>query len=138
MIHDSDHARTGFNRYFFHLEWEDADLYDLIINTKNFMLKGVVRLIKEELQELDDQEKKEQAAQKLENLMLQQRVLIGMLYENTEKDPYMNVTVDVIAADGIITLKGHSYSVKNRTMYETIARSIPGVKDVVNDIFIKS
>jgi cytidylate kinase len=138
MIHDSDHARTGFNRYFFHIEWEAADLYDLIINTKNVTLKDAIRLIKEELQDLDSQEKKEQAAKKLEDLVLQQRVLIGIVYANTVNDPYMNVTIDVTATDATITLKGYSYSVKNRTAYETIARSVPGVKDVVNEIFIKS
>ncbi len=34
IIRHSDQARTGFHRFFFNVNWEDASLYDLVLNTQ--------------------------------------------------------------------------------------------------------
>ena len=34
LIRHSDHDRVGFHKFFFHVNWEDVSLYDLMINTQ--------------------------------------------------------------------------------------------------------
>lgn len=46
--------------------------------------------------------------------------------------------VDVRTHDGVVTLKGKVRSDEHRTMAETMAKQVPGVRDVNNDLTVVS
>ena len=80
VINESDHARSCFNRYYFDIDWEAVNLYDLLINTESMTVEGAVKMIKEEIKRLDISGDKADVSRKLDELELQQRVLIGILF----------------------------------------------------------
>lgn len=130
IIHDSDHVRSGFNRYFFNVEWESIGLYDLIINTHTVTLEGAIELIKEEVREIEKEESKETIVRRLDDLTLKQKVFICILYEEKIVPSYLSINVQ----DGIVTLHGVSGSEEDRARCEAAARKVPEVKGIVNEI----
>lgn len=133
LIHDSDYARIGFNKYFFNINWEDNNLYDLIINTHHVTPENAIRLIQEEILELEKKAQQENMMRKLGEFSLKQEVLIRILYEEKISLPYMNIEVN----DGTVTLTGYSRTRHNKERCEAITRQIPGVENVVNELFIE-
>lgn len=130
LIHDSDHVRSGFNRYFFNVDWESIGLYDLMINTDTVTLEGAIELIKEEVREVEKKGVKEEIVRYLDDLILRQKAFICILYEEKIVLPYLSIDVQ----DGTITLHGISGSEEDRARCETAVRKVPEVKDVINEI----
>lgn len=130
LVHDSDHVRSGFNRYFFNVDWESIGLYDLMINTDTVTLEGAIELIKEEVREVEKKGVKEEIVRHLDDLILRQKAFICILYEEKIVLPYFSIDVQ----DGTITLHGISGSEEDRARCEAAARKVPEVKDVINEI----
>ncbi len=129
----SDHARSGFTKYFFNEDWESIHFYDVIVNTARISTAGAVRLITNEVQEFDSTDQKNQARTKLADLILQQQILSKVLYEEELDFLYMNAVVEA----GKATLNGYSRVMENKERCEELVRKIPGVKQVMNEIFIE-
>ena len=49
IIQNSDHERAGFHKFFFGINWENHDLYDLVINTGTFSTETAVQFIKDSM-----------------------------------------------------------------------------------------
>lgn len=133
LMHESDQARSGFNTYFFNIDWEAINLYDLIISTSTIPLQGAIRMIKEVIQELDNHDDRQATISKLKDLVLRQNVLIRILYEAKIVLQYMNVEVH----NGIVTLRGFSKSEEDKESCEAAVREIPGVQEIVNEIIME-
>lgn len=131
IIRHSDHDRTGFHKFFFHVNWEEPCLHDLIINTQTFTVEHAVGLIKDSLEMLGIEEKKHETESKLADLCLGQEVITHIAYK--ERLPIQ--FLEAIVEDGVVTLRGSTITSEDIEGCETIARKIPGVKDVVNEIY---
>lgn len=130
IVHDSDHARASFNKYFFNIDWEAPDLYDLIINTEKIGRESTIRLLKEGEQELVQQGQQQVMLKKLKKQVLEQQILIRILYEEQLQLPSLTVDVD----DGHIVLRGFCQSFDDMKACEKIAREVSGIEDVRNEI----
>jgi len=133
LVVASDHARSGFTKYFFNEEWESIHFYDVIVNTERISTAGAVRLITNEVREFDGSDQKILAQNTLADLILQQQILSKILYEEELDFLYMNAVVE----SGQVTLNGYSRLVDNKQRSEELVRKIPGVRQVVNEIFIE-
>ena len=131
IIRHSDHDRVGFHKFFFHINWEDPCLYDLMINTQALTVEAAVRLIKEAVEATKILEKEPEKDSKLVDLCLGQEVITSIAY--AEKIPVQ--FLEVVAVSGIVTLRGSTLTTEDINRCEAAARKVPGVKNVVNEIY---
>lgn len=131
LIRHSDHDRVGFHKFFFHVNWEDVSLYDLMVNTQLFSIQQAAELIENCLEKLDILKSNSATTEKLDDLCLGQAVITKIAYE--EKMPIQFLETSVEA--GIVTLKGSTITSHDIARCEEIARDVPGVKDVINEVY---
>lgn len=130
VVKHSDHDRTGFHKFFFHVNWDDPQLYDLTINTQHFTVYAAVKLIDDACHSASILEHKVEGDQKLADLCLSQDVYTRIVY--TEKMPFQ--FLKVVAEDGVITLQGAMTIDKDVYRSEEVASEVEGVKSVVNQL----
>jgi len=130
VIKHNDHDRAGFHKYFFHVNWDDSPLYDLIINTQHFSVYAAVKLIEDACHSASILEHQIEGEKKLVDLCLSQEVYTRIVY--TEKMPVY--LLRVLVEDGVVTLKGAMTIDKDVYRSEKIASDVEGVKKVINEM----
>ncbi len=133
IIEESDQARAGFNKYFFNIDWENINLYDLILSTSAISLDGAIKLIAGEVPDIEKEQYQERLTNTLNELVLRQNVLINLLYKEKMVLSHLNVEVQ----EGIVALTGFSHSEEENEQCEAVVRNISGVQDVVNEIIVE-
>lgn len=131
IIRHNDHDRAGFHKFFFHANWDDHSLYDLVINTRAFTVEAGVRLITEALAASGIEEKQGEAQNRIKDLCLGQEVETAILYE--EKLPVH--FLEVLAVSGLVTIRGSVITMEDISRCEAVARNIAGVKEVMNELY---
>lgn len=131
LIHHSDQDRTGFHKFFFHVNWEDSCLYDLIINTQTYSVEQAVSLIKKSLEMFELQKQEEATKQKLAELCLSQEIITQIAYQEKIPIQFLEAHVD----NGVVTLRGSTITSDDIERCEAVARQVPGVTDVINEIY---
>ena len=130
LIRHSDHDKAGFHKFFFHINWEDPDLYDLVINTRFLTIEAAARLIRDALESTGAMEKHAEQERKLADICLSQEVITSIAY--LEKIPVQ--FLEASAVNGVVTLKGTTMAEEDVKCCEDAARKVPGVKEVMNEI----
>jgi len=80
MIRQSDRERSGFHRFFFNVEWDSPDLYDLVINTREMEADTAVDMIRSLINSPPFREHAEEQQALIQNLRLGHRVVTAILY----------------------------------------------------------
>ena len=130
----SDRDSAGFIRAFFDVDWEDQDLYDLIINTWKLSAEAGARIILGSLPVLEIKEGELKAEEKLADLALIQKVeasLLGILGADFGD-------IHVKAEKGVIALEGTVASDKLKEDCKIAATRTRGVKRVDNQLSLTS
>ena len=128
LLRRSDQDSAGFIRAFFNLDWEDPDLYDLVINTQKLATDSGVRTILESVQSAEIREGEARGVEKLGDLVLQQKVEAAIMHVVGLGAIDMNIRV----AGGVVTLEGAVTSGVNKENCERAAAGVEGVKEVNN------
>ncbi len=131
VIRHSDHDRAGFHKFFFHINWEDSNLYDLVINTQTFSVENAVVLLKDTLNMAGIKERRAEMQGKLDDLCLAQQVITRIAYKKRIPIQFLEAHVEA----GVVTLRGSTITSEDIEHCETVARKVPGVKDVVNEVY---
>lgn len=131
ILRRSDHDRIGFHKFFFHANWEDSGLYDLVINTKSFAVAQAVELVKTSLTMLTIHEKQAETCRQLQDLCLGQHVVTQIAYKEHLPIQFLEAQT----TNGIVTLRGSTISMDDIGRAENVARQVPGVQQVVNEIY---
>jgi cytidylate kinase len=129
IIASSDHDRNGFHKFFFNIDWNRNDVYDLVINTKTLAIESCVAIIKSAVKSKEVGDRLKEAKVELGNLSLSQRVEAHILYEEEVPIQYLEVT----AQEGVVILRGAVTTMQIADRCEEVARTVEGVKDVVNE-----
>lgn len=116
-------------RQFFEVEWADPLLYDLTINTDKVSLATGVAQVRT-LVETPEFQPTETSFRQLQNLALAAKVR-ATLKSHRET---ARLEVDVGASDGEITLRGIVPEGLDREATERIARPVPGVRGLKNEL----
>lgn len=124
---DAAHMHNMYHR--FGVTWGDPLIYDLVLNTERLSVQSCVEQIKGLLKLPEFQETAESRA-KLESTALEARVRAALKSDPATGD----VNVTVTAREGQVTLEGIVLHEDEREAAERVARSLPGVKGVDNQL----
>ena len=129
-VKNSDRDRSGFHRFFFNVNWSDAWLFDLVVNTETLTVESAVDMITTAMGYPEIGDRLDEAKTVLGNLTLNQRVEAAILYDKKIPVQYFEVSSE----DGVVTLRGAVTSTYIIGLCEEAARETAGVKEVVNEI----
>ena len=129
-VQHSDNERAAFHRFLFHTNWDDPELYDLIINTRGISPKTAAALVLKALTAKEITEKKREGSRRLENLYLARKAIVAVLFE--QKLPIRCLEIE--RDDGAITLKGTARDRPSIERCEETAVKVCHAKRVINGI----
>ncbi len=126
-----DKERQEWTRFLFGVDWDGPQLYDAVLNLSRMSLETasetVVRLSKrEEFQATPE------SRNAMQNLTLQSRVAAALAMDFRTRD----TEVEVIAADGIVTITGTTRWPEVERAVPAVARAVEGVKEVRSRVFL--
>ncbi len=109
-------------RQFFDVEWEDSDLYDLVLNTERITIETGCELV-ERLLDSPEFQPDETSRQEVRNRALALRVQEAL--KSAER--LGHVDLHVTAREGTVTLQGVVFGPEERDRVLEVAHSVPGV-----------
>jgi len=130
ILRHTDHDRSGFWRYFFNVSWADPSIYDLVINTAHIDAETVADMIERALGPFAVEKHESAARSLLADLALGQQVETRILYDQAVPVQFLEARV----SDGVVTLLGAVSALKNAEKAVEVAKGVPGVRDVRNEI----
>jgi cytidylate kinase len=130
-VRDSDNERASRMRYLYHVDMDDAFLYDLTINSERVDVDEGVRLMAEAVKLQRIQETPHTLA------MAQDRACTAIARARLAADPRTrSQRLSVETRRGCVTVRGFADSGAPRVAALYIVRAVPGVRDVVDDTSI--
>jgi cytidylate kinase len=127
----TDTDRSGFHRFFFNVNWDDPELYDLVLNTKSLSAGTAVGLFRGPLEEGPGAEERERFRRLVADRCLQQEVETRILYVEEVPVKFLEAT----ARDGAVILSGTVNTRAAVERCEEIAAAVPGVRSVDNQLY---
>jgi hypothetical protein len=128
----NDEDSAGFIRSFFNMDWEDSNLYDLVINTQKLSVDTGVDMILESIVSPEIKEGEKRGQEKLADLVLFQKVDSTLMRVIGMGSRDMSIHVE----GGVVTLEGTVTSSVNKENCERAVASVEGVKKVNNQLSI--
>jgi hypothetical protein len=132
LLNRSDRDSAGFLRSFFEVDWEDRNLYDLVINTDKLLTATGMNLIVESISSPEILEGGKTIEAKLSDLALTQKVEVVLM--RILGIGFGNVTVAV--KGGIVNLSGQIASEKLREDVLRATKAIDGVQEVNGQFYV--
>ncbi len=132
FLRQSDQDSFGYIQTFFHANWDDPSVYDLIINTADLSVETAAKIITDAALSSDVTGKENLARGKLAELAVVQRVearLMDILGTDVR-----NVEVEV--KKGTVLLKGMVMSARSRENCEKAVTALEGVQRVENQLTV--
>jgi len=132
ILRRSDSDSFGYIQSFFHMDWNDPVLYDLLINSAKVSMETAVQLVIDSARGQEVQEGKERAKEKLADLALSQKVearlmdILGVAFRNLE----------VHVEKGRVVLKGGVISPAKKEECERATTALEGVERVDNQLWV--
>jgi len=126
-IRQSDRNSSGYIHTYFDANWNDSDLYDLVINTQTVTTDTAVEMITCAV-DSDELKKSPQVSEKLHDLALAQKVRAVLL----EVAGVEVVNLDV--QKGVVNLIGSAVSLEAKEECQQTLSDIKGITEVNNQI----
>jgi hypothetical protein len=131
-LQQSDHDSAAYIHSFFNADWEDAILYDLLINAEKLSATTAVQLIINSAQSREIQEGVEKAKGDLADLTLVQKAEANLI-TTLGDDPR---PVEIRAEKGVVVLRGTVSSSALKKDCERIIAAMEGVDHVENELSV--
>ncbi|MGE5341282.1 MAG: cytidylate kinase family protein [Candidatus Omnitrophota bacterium] len=131
ILQSNDYERAGFHKFFFGVNWEDPNLYDLVINTASLSVQTAVILIKSVVDSDEFKNAQTETVRKLAELSLEHDIKTAIIYKEKIMVQFLEITV----VQGAVTLQGIVDSSEDLERCEKVAASVPGVTSVKNEIY---
>jgi cytidylate kinase len=120
-----DKERRQWVRFLFGVEWDDPNLYDVILNLSHMSLGTACETVAR-LAGCDEFKATPESLRAMENLTLASRVSAKLAMDSRTKD----VAIHVVAEDGIVTISGETRLPSLNEAVEAVAREVDGVTEV--------
>ncbi|HTX74525.1 MAG TPA: cytidylate kinase family protein [Rectinemataceae bacterium] len=130
VVEQSDHERSGFNKLYFGLDWNDPCAFDITLNTSRMSAAQAAEIIDTHRKLVIDAGREEAGKRKLADLVLAQRVLTVIVYEKKIHVQGISAT----AEGGRVELFGISNTQHAIDRALEAAASLPSVTEVVNSM----
>ncbi len=130
-VRQSDRERSARVRFFYHVDWDDPLLYNLVLNTDLWIVGEGARLMQEALQSPRFASTPE-TTQKLKDLSIGAQAKAALLANPATRDLHLVAT----GMSGHLMLSGVVEQDEQRKVAHEIVGAIPGVTGVVNEIAV--
>jgi len=124
-IEKVNQERRQWIRFLFDVEWDDSNLYDVVLNLSRMSL-GMACEIVTRLTEQDELKPTPESRRAMANLTLASRVSAKLAMDPRTRD----VDLKVVAEDGIVTITGETRSLAVDEAIDLVARQVDGVTEV--------
>ena len=131
-LQQSDHDSAAYIHSFFNADWEDAILYDLLINAEKLSPTNAVQLIVNSGQSREIQEGVEKGKEHLADLALVQKAEANLITTLG----YGPRPVEIRAEKGVVVLRGTVSSSALKKDCERIIAAMEGVDHVENELSV--
>ncbi len=131
VVHKCDADRAGFCHFHFNAEWDDASLYDLVVNTQRLTEDDLVELLASQVQRCATPENEALSKKLIDVRLLEQRVSTVLLVEQKLSFAFLDVQAD---DNGAVTLLGATTTPAAARQAADAAATVPGVASVTNKI----
>jgi cytidylate kinase len=137
-IEKVDERRKQWTKFFYHVDWTDPFLYDMVINLENLSLDTACGMIMYALSQPEFQSSPEKK-KVVENFALSCQIKAKIALNERTK----GIGLDVEVKDGNVRIQGKLYTTvgmfatglrQSEAEIITIVKSVPGVKDVKVDL----
>ena len=131
ILKQSDRESGGFLRAFLDADWENPELYDLTISTRNFPRDLSVDIILRAISAVEATKdmRTSRPRERLDDLILQLKVEAVLLNADIR-----NIRVEVGA--GVVTLRGNVFSSLEGRRYVSLISGIEGVQKVESNMSV--
>jgi cytidylate kinase len=125
-----DHDRRKWTQYLYGVEWNDASLYDIVVNLEVLDIKSGCDIIAATARQACFEETP-QSQKAMDDLVLASRVRANLVMSPGTA----GLEVDVVAHDGVVRVKGKLSPGGQLADLEAAVRRVPGVRDLEVDLF---
>ncbi|MGH8065626.1 MAG: cytidylate kinase family protein [Candidatus Entotheonellia bacterium] len=133
IVRENDQDRAGYMRYLFDRDWMDPLLYDVMINTNVVTREHACELIVEAAHAKELLDAHDQSLVILGNHILVRRAEEELLKAKQVNPRHISVTV---TTPGVVKLTGIVNSEKEKLAAESVVRTLPGVFDIENELYV--
>jgi cytidylate kinase len=131
-LRQSDHDSAGYIQSFFHADWKEAGLYDLLINTEKLLPATAIQLIIDCVHSGEIQEGAEKGKEKLAELALIQKAEATLMPVLGSGLHHVEIGVE----KGVVILRGGVLSLWFKEECERKVAAMEGVKLVKNELSV--
>ncbi|HWU41664.1 MAG TPA: cytidylate kinase family protein [Candidatus Acidoferrum sp.] len=128
-IEKVDRERREWTRFLFELDWEDASLYDLVVNLSRMNLATACETVAR-LTERDEFQPTATSRKAMRDLTLHSKVSAALAMDFRTRDAKLQITVD----GGLVTITGTTHWPEVANAIPSVARQVEGVEEVRSDI----
>jgi cytidylate kinase len=132
FVRHRDHDTAGYLRYMFNVDYMDPQHYDVVLNTSRWSVSSAAEHLSR-LLDLPEINKTAESNQMLEDLALGSLVEARLVNNAGIWIHSLRAT----AERGEVTITGEVITDEDRDVGEEVARAVPGVRSVVNDLRIQ-
>jgi hypothetical protein len=132
-IERSDHERGSFIKFAFGVDWENPDLYDLVLNTDKLSVGLSVNTVLGLARSEEIKTCSIDAMKSMEMMGLARRAEAALIEAGLTYGPTTSISVSVVEP-GKIRLSGLAENEATKTRAENLLRALKGVGSVVNQI----
>lgn len=129
-IQKIDEDRRKWTQYLYGVEWSDASLYDIVVNLELLDIKAGCDIIAAVARQGCFAETPQSQAA-MDDLVLASRVRANLVMSPVTS----GLEIDVVAHDGLVTVRGKVSVGDQLTDLQAIVRKVPGVRDVQVDLY---
>ena len=136
LVDHSDTERGGFIKFAFNVDWEDPELYDVVINTDKLGIDTAVKTITSLAQSSEINACSLIAMESLDKLALADRAEAAII----EAGLSYGLGVAAVASvekSGVVKLVGLVEDEKSKTRAEEVVKRVKGVKAVENQLRVR-
>lgn len=131
-VRQNDRERAARVRFLYQMDWEDPLVYDLVLNTEALAVPDGVRLLQAVLA-APRFRPTEEARRAVRDLGAAAGVRAALLADARTRGLWLEPPE---CRDGRLVLRGTADRTDRRQAAEEVARSVPGVRTVVNEIVV--
>lgn len=128
LMHQSDHDRAGYHKYFFNAAWDSSADYDLVINTAVISPAETCDAVMALWRSPAHVQARAPAASALRDFRIAQDVIIAIIYR--ERVPVGSL--DVACINGVVSLAGTARSQAGVEWCSGVAGRVDGVQRVLS------
>jgi len=126
-IHKSDHERGAFIKFAFGVDWDDPELYDLVLNTDHLSVEMAANTVLHIANSEEIKARSLDAMRSLEMMGLARRAEAALIEAGLKHGPSISVP-----EPGRIRLTGVVSQERTRTTAEKVLKGVSGVKVIDN------